>query len=46
MPKELVGTKMDLTVEEFAGRELDPIIKQVNDEFLADSILVKIGAFS
>lgn len=36
---------MHLTVGEFTGKELDPIIKQANEEFLADNSFVKIGSF-
>lgn len=36
---------MDLTVEEFASRELDPVIKSANDEFFTDNSFVKMGAF-
>lgn len=45
IPKEPIGAKMDLAVEEFVGRELDPVIKQASDELLADDSFVKIGAF-
>lgn len=45
MSEEPASPKMDLTMEEFVGKELDPIIKQTNEEFLADNNFGKIGSF-
>lgn len=42
-PKEVA---MDLTVEEFEGKQMDPILKQATDSFLADDKFVKTRAFS
>lgn len=36
---------MDFIVEEFRGKELDPIIKQVSEEFLAYDSFFKTRSF-
>lgn len=45
MPEEPSSAKMNLTADEFKGKELDLVVKQDNEEFLADSNFVTTGAF-
>lgn len=45
MPEEPPSVEMDLIAEEFKGKELDPIIKQASEEFLADNNFVTTGSF-
>lgn len=45
MPEETPIAKMNLTVDEFKGKELDPAITQASEEFLANNNFITTRSF-
>ena len=45
VPQEPLEPVLDLTVADYRGKEIDPIISQAYDQFISDNDFVKTKAF-
>ena len=46
VPKDLPMSSFDLTIADYKGKEIDPIIGQVSQKFIDDESLVRSRAFA